>query len=65
MKNDKDTWDLISEVSKACKAKGESFNAQDPHAYAFGSMTGVLTGLPDTPENRSFLQKWLDNNKQG
>lgn len=64
----KTTWDLVSEVSKVChqKAEQDPYCAKNDAVYptAFGRMTGVLTGLPDIPENRSFLEKWLEQNKQ-
>ena len=66
MKTDKSTWGLISETAATCKHKAEIDPYSNPetiYPQAFGRMTGVLTGLPDTPENRSFLQKWLDDNK--
>lgn len=62
--NDKTVWDLVAEVSNKCKKKGELYNESEPHPYAFGAMTGVLAWLPDTPENRLFLENWLAQNTQ-
>lgn len=58
-------WNLVEKIAQTCETRAKHDTPPDlVYPKAFGALTGVLTMLPDTPENRSFLEKWLENNKE-
>ena len=54
--NAKSIWDVAAGIVKTVETENAERYGEANYAATSGTLTGILTGLPDTPENRRYLE---------